>query len=45
MVLPDAFIDQASPVDMYAAAGLQAGDIVAKVLDVLGVVEIGSRRA
>ncbi len=45
MVLPDIFIDQASPVDMYAVAGLNAGEIVAKVLDVLGVTEIGSRRA
>ncbi len=45
MVLPDQFIDQASPGDMYGAAGLTAADIVAKVLDVLGVAEIGSRRA
>ncbi|MGB5559663.1 MAG: 1-deoxy-D-xylulose-5-phosphate synthase [Paracoccaceae bacterium] len=45
MVLPDIFIDQASPEDMYAVAGLNAGDIVAKVLDVLGVADISSRRA
>ena len=45
MVLPDIFIDQASPRDMYAVAGLNAADIVAKVLDVLGVAEIGSKRA
>ncbi len=45
MVLPDEFIDQASPEDMYATARLTAGDIVAKVLDVLGVTDIASRRA
>ena len=37
MVLPDGFIDQASPADMYAAAGLQAADIEAKVLSAMGV--------
>ncbi|MEE4117513.1 MAG: 1-deoxy-D-xylulose-5-phosphate synthase [Paracoccaceae bacterium] len=36
MVLPDIFIDQASPQDMYAVAGLNAADIEAKVLSVLG---------
>jgi 1-deoxy-D-xylulose-5-phosphate synthase len=36
MVLPDIFIDQASPRDMYAVAGLNAEDIAAKVLAVLG---------
>jgi 1-deoxy-D-xylulose-5-phosphate synthase len=36
MVLPDVFIDQASPAAMYAQAGLDAKGIVAKVLDVLG---------
>ena len=45
MVFPDRFIDQASPADMYSAAGLQAEDIVAKALEVLGVAAIGSRRA
>jgi 1-deoxy-D-xylulose-5-phosphate synthase len=45
MVLPDTFIDQASPDDMYAMAGLSAGDIERKVLDVLGVADIASRRA
>ena len=45
MVLPDSFIDQASPEDMYATAGLNAADIVSKVLEVLGVVDISSRRA
>jgi 1-deoxy-D-xylulose-5-phosphate synthase len=40
MVLPDIFIDQASPEDMYAVARMNAGDIAAKVLDVLGVARI-----
>jgi 1-deoxy-D-xylulose-5-phosphate synthase len=43
MVLPDIFIDQASPRDMYAVAGLNAEDIEAKVLEVLGVKVIGRR--
>lgn len=37
MVLPDTFIDHASPKDMYATAGLNAAEIEAKVLSVLGV--------
>ncbi|MEM8824475.1 MAG: 1-deoxy-D-xylulose-5-phosphate synthase [Pseudomonadota bacterium] len=37
MVLPDRFIDQAGPRDMYRAARLDAADIEAKVLSVLGV--------
>ena len=45
MVLPDVFIDQANPADMYAVAGLNAGDIETKVLEVLGVAKIGSKRA
>jgi 1-deoxy-D-xylulose-5-phosphate synthase len=45
MVLPDIFIDQANPADMYAVAGLNAADIEAKVLDVLGVARMGSKRA
>ncbi|MEL7257115.1 MAG: transketolase C-terminal domain-containing protein, partial [Pseudomonadota bacterium] len=45
MVLPDVFIDQASPADMYAVAGLNASDIEAKVLEVLGVARIDSKRA
>ncbi|WP_136636262.1 1-deoxy-D-xylulose-5-phosphate synthase [Pseudooceanicola onchidii] len=40
MVLPDIFIDQASPADMYAVAGMNASDIEAKVLDVLGVAQV-----
>jgi 1-deoxy-D-xylulose-5-phosphate synthase len=35
--LPDRFIDQASPAEMYADAGLTADDIAAAALDALGV--------
>ena len=45
MVLPDTFIDQASPADMYAVAGMNAEQITAKVLDVLGVADLGAQRA
>ncbi len=45
MVLPDEFIDQASPKDMYAIAALNAPDIEAKVLEVLGVADLASKRA
>jgi 1-deoxy-D-xylulose-5-phosphate synthase len=45
MVLPDTFIDQASPADMYAEAGMNAEQIEAKVLDTLGVAQIGAQRA
>ncbi len=45
MVLPDTFIDQASPADMYAVAGMNAEQIEAKVLSVLGVTSIGEKRA
>ena len=38
MTLPDRFIDQGSPAEMYADAGLTAGDIAATCLDALGVV-------
>ena len=44
MVLPDIFIDQASPRDMYAVAKLNAEDIEAKVLSTLGV-EVLDKRA
>lgn len=37
MVLPDIFIDQAGPREMYEAAGMNAEHIEAKVLEVLGV--------
>ncbi len=45
MVLPDIFIDQASPEDMYAVAGLNTGDIVKRVLEILDVADLSSRRA
>ena len=37
MVLPDFFIDQSSPEDMYKQAGLNAHDIENLVLSVLGL--------
>jgi 1-deoxy-D-xylulose-5-phosphate synthase len=43
MVLPDIFIDQASPEAMYRVAGLDAGRIEAKALEVLGVAVVGMR--
>ena len=43
MVLPDIFIDQANPADMYAQAGLNAADIEAKVLAVLDIAQMGRR--
>ena len=45
MTLPDTFIDQASPEDMYATAGLTPADIEAKVLEVLGVADISGKRS
>ncbi len=36
MFLPDVFIDQASPDDMYRTAGLDAASIAAKVRELLG---------
>ncbi|MEO9685659.1 MAG: 1-deoxy-D-xylulose-5-phosphate synthase [Tateyamaria sp.] len=45
MVLPDTFIDQSSPADMYAVAGMNAEQIEAKVLDVLGIASLGEARA
>ncbi|MCV6823136.1 MULTISPECIES: 1-deoxy-D-xylulose-5-phosphate synthase [Halocynthiibacter] len=44
MVLPDTFIDHASPNEMYEDAKLDAHHIEAKVLDVLGVAQM-SRKA
>ncbi len=44
MVLPDTFIDQASPKDMYDVAAMNADQIEAKVLDALGVVDLAARR-
>ena len=43
MVLPDIFIDQASPRDMYAVAAMNAEHIEAKVLEVLGVEALSKR--
>ena len=43
MVLPDLFIDQASPAQMYEAAGLTAADIEAKVLTVLEIATLARR--
>jgi 1-deoxy-D-xylulose-5-phosphate synthase len=45
MVLPDIFIDQASAEDMYAVARLNAADIEARVLEVLGIAQIAGKRA
>lgn len=43
MVLPDIFIDQASPEAMYRVAGLDAGKIESKVLEVLGISALEKR--
>ncbi len=43
MVLPDIFIDQASPREMYDIAAMNAPQIEAKVLSVLGVAQMGKR--
>ena len=43
MVLPDIFIDQASPEAMYRVAGMDAAQIEAKVLETLGVAVVGLR--
>lgn len=43
MVLPDTFIDQSSPRDMYDMAGLNYADIEKKVLEVLGVAVMDKR--
>ena len=43
MVLPDTFIDQASPEAMYRVAGMEAPQIEAKVLETLGVAVVGKR--
>ena len=45
MVLPDIFIDQASPARMYEIAALDAAHIEAKVLTTLGITDIASKRA
>jgi 1-deoxy-D-xylulose-5-phosphate synthase len=43
MVLPDSFIDQASPERMYEIAGMDAAQIEAKVLSALRVAVVGKR--
>jgi len=45
MVLPDTFINHASPAQMYETAGLTAADIEAKVLTALGIADIAAKRA
>ncbi len=45
MVLPDIFIDQSSPADMYATAQMGAEDIAAKVRGVLPGRDRSARRA
>lgn len=45
MVLPDIFIDQAGPREMYDVAGLNAEDIVKKVLEVMGVATLDTQSA
>ncbi|MGL5011625.1 MAG: transketolase C-terminal domain-containing protein, partial [Paracoccaceae bacterium] len=43
MVLPDVFIDQASPEAMYRVAGMDAAQIEGRVLETLGVAVVGKR--
>lgn len=43
MVLPDTFIDHATPESMYRTAAMDAAHIEAKVLQVLGVAVVGKR--
>jgi len=45
MVLPDIFIDQAGPADMYATARLSAADIEARVLSLMGLGQVRDKRA
>ncbi|MBO6897552.1 MAG: 1-deoxy-D-xylulose-5-phosphate synthase [Shimia sp.] len=45
MVLPDTFIDQASPKAMYDVAAMNAEHIEAKVLETLGIATLDSKRA
>lgn len=45
MVLPDIFIDQASPTAMYDIAGMSAPQIEAKVLQTLGIATLAELRA
>ena len=43
LCLPDRFIDQAGPADMYADAGLTAGDIADAALSALGVASLSGK--
>lgn len=45
MFLPDSFIDQANPAEMYEEAELNAQHIEAKILDVLDIAQITGRWA
>jgi len=45
MVFPDTFIDHDSPATMYAAAQMNAPDIEAKVLEVMGIASLDAQRA
>ncbi|MBV7410898.1 1-deoxy-D-xylulose-5-phosphate synthase [Maritimibacter sp. DP1N21-5] len=45
MFLPDTFIDQATPEQMYETAGLMADDIVQKVQEAMGVATLDAKRA
>jgi 1-deoxy-D-xylulose-5-phosphate synthase len=43
LCLPDRFIDQANPADMYADAGLTAADIANAALDAMGVATLSGK--
>lgn len=45
ITLPDIFVQQDSPKAMYDTAKMNAADIETKVLDVLGISQIGAKRA
>jgi 1-deoxy-D-xylulose-5-phosphate synthase len=45
LFLPDRFIQQDTPERMYTAAAMNAGDIEARVLSLLGIATVGARRA
>lgn len=45
MVLPDIFIDQASPRDMYDVAAMNAPQIEAKVLETLGIATLATSQS
>jgi 1-deoxy-D-xylulose-5-phosphate synthase len=45
MVLPDDFIQQDAPARMYEVAAMNAADIEARVLGLMDIARVGSRRA